>query len=726
MKKIVLVGFLTVGLLGCTAIHPHSGQPKTAVKQVADLYHGTKVIDDYRWLEDWNNPDVKAWSDAQNTYARSVLDALSGREGIRARVTELVSLMPVSYFHMEWRESGLFALKFQPPLNQPYLVVMPSAGEPDKERVIVNPNKLDPGGSISVDWYEPSPDGKLVAVSLSKGGSETGDVNVYDVATGRKLDDVVPRVNGGTAGGDLGWTPDSSGFYYTRYPREGERPKEDLNFYQQLWFHAIGTAGSEDRYELGKGFPRIAEIEVDMEKETGRAIATVQKGDSGHFAHYVRELTGRWRPICGFDDGIVEAIFGPDGSLFLVTRHEAPRGKILHLPSTDVPIGEARRIVAEGTDTVVSEFYGRRTMVATDTRLYVTYQLGGPSEIRVFDHNGRRQSGPEIPPVSAVGLRLVPLDGDDILFSSNSYIDPVAWYRFSAKKGTTAKTALSTDYPVDFSDVEVIRDFAISEDGTKVPINIIRKKGIKLRSQHPALLNGYGGFGVSRAPRYNPLRRIWLDHGGIIAYANLRGGGEFGEKWHRDGMLLKKQNVFDDFYACMRYLVETGHTSHERLAIEGGSNGGLLMGAIITQHPEAARAVVSHVGIYDMLRVELSSNGKFNIPEYGTVADKNQFEAMHAYSPYHRAADRGLYPAVLFMTGANDPRVDPMHSRKMTARLQAANVSDNRILLRTSANTGHGLSAPLDERIEQQVDVLSFIFNELGVQFGVADNSSSQ
>jgi prolyl oligopeptidase len=250
-----------------------------------------------------------------------------------------------------------------------------------------------------------------------------------------------------------------------------------------------------------------------------------------------------------------------------------------------------------------------------------------------------------------------------------------------------------------------------------VPLNIIRKKGIALNGKNPVLLGGYGGYGVSLAPRYSPLRRIWLDHGGVYAYANLRGGGEFGEKWHEDGMLTKKQNVFDDFHACIRHMIDSGYTNPDMLVIEGGSNGGLLMGAMVAQHPRDVRTVVSHVGIYDMIRVELSPNGTFNIPEFGTVKDPAHFEAMYAYSPYHRVRDAESYPAVLFLTGANDPRVDPMHSRKMTARLQAATGSDLPVLLRTSADTGHGGGTPVSEQIAQYVDVLAFIFHRLDIAF---------
>jgi prolyl oligopeptidase len=304
-----------------------------------------------------------------------------------------------------------------------------------------------------------------------------------------------------------------------------------------------------------------------------------------------------------------------------------------------------------------------------------------------------------------------------VLFRATSYLEPAAWHRWEAKPGggTATKTALARPWPLDFGDAEVVREFAVSRDGTRVPINVIRRKGTKLDGTNPTLLTGYGGYGISQVPSFDPGLRVWLDRGGVWAEANLRGGGEFGEEWHRAGALTAKQNVFDDFLACARHLIAAGYTSPKRLAIEGGSNGGLLMGAALTQAPELFRAVVSHVGVYDMLRVELSPNGAFNVPEYGTVKDESQFRALYAYSPYHRVKDGTAYPAVLMLTGANDPRVDPMQSRKMTARLQAANPSGRPVLLRTSGTTGHGGGTPLTESIAQEVDVWAFLFHQLGV-----------
>ena len=312
---------------------------------------------------------------------------------------------------------------------------------------------------------------------------------------------------------------------------------------------------------------------------------------------------------------------------------------------------------------------------------------------------------------------MAPLEGDELLFSNVSFVDPPAWYHFDPRTGKTEKTALATPSPVEFSDVEVVREFAASNDGTKVPLNIIRPKSAKLDGSNPCLVTGYGGYGISLSPSFRATNRVLLDQGFIIVVANLRGGGEFGEAWHLAGNLTRKQNVFDDFAAVLRHLIDRGYTKPERLAIIGGSNGGLLMGATLTQHPELVKAVVSIVGIYDMLRVERSPNGAFNIPEFGTVKDAEQFQALYAYSPYHHVIDSTNYPAILLLTGANDPRVDPMQSRKMTARLQSANGSKTPILLRTSGNTGHGAGTPLSEQIDKQSAIDTFLFRQLGIKF---------
>jgi prolyl oligopeptidase len=336
----------------------------------------------------------------------------------------------------------------------------------------------------------------------------------------------------------------------------------------------------------------------------------------------------------------------------------------------------------------------------------------------VFDTTGRGKAKllPPVPilPVSSVQGTLSTGD-DELLFRNQSFLEPPAWFRFDPKRAQVTRTDLYQTSIASFADAEVLRESCKSKDGTLIPLSILRKKGTPLDGSNPTLLSGYGGYGISMSPRFRPIWRLWLDHGGVFALANLRGGGEFGEDWHLSGNLTKKQNVFDDFTACAEHLIQSKTTNPAKLAIMGGSNGGLLMGAALTQHPELFRAVVSYVGLYDMLRVELSPNGAFNVTEFGSVKDRAQFDALYRYSPYHALKAGIAYPPVLFVTGANDPRVDPYHSRKMTARLQAIAEARRPILLRASSDTGHGGATPLSSEIAENVDVYSFLFAQLGM-----------
>ena len=338
----------------------------------------------------------------------------------------------------------------------------------------------------------------------------------------------------------------------------------------------------------------------------------------------------------------------------------------------------------------------------------------------VTDLHGGSPSKLALPPISAVS-EIDPLPAGGALFDVASYLEPTYFTRWDRASGRTTRTALRQTSPISFADAEVRRIFAVSKDGTKVPVNVIARKGVRLDGSHPVLLYGYGGYGVNQTPGFAGANtRIWLDAGGVWAEANIRGGGEYGDRWHKQGMLTKKQNVFDDFAAAGQTMIKDGYTRHDKLAFLGGSNGGLLMGAMITQHPDLPRAVVSEVGLYDMLRVELDPNGAFNITEFGTVKDPAQFKALYAYSPYHHVRQGVDYPAVLMMTGANDGRVNPMQSRKFTAALQAATGSGLPILLRTTETGGHGIGASLDERIAKSTDRNMFLFDQLGMDTAAA------
>jgi prolyl oligopeptidase len=699
-----------VALTGAVALSSATlaeGAPDTPKKPVSTEYHGVTVEDPYQWLENDEDPQVKAWSDAQNQRTRKYLDSLPDRTAIEEQLKEWYAKTSPNYFSLVSRPGILFALKFQPPKQQPLLVTLASVDDLKSEKVVLDPNVLEAKGTTAIDWCVPSLDGKYVAVSLSKGGSENGTLHFYETATGKALPDTIAHVQYPTAGGSAAWNADSTGVYYTRFPRKGERPDADLNFYQQIYFHKLGTPDTKDTYSIGKEFPRIAEIALRTSHDGKYILATVANGDGGEFAHYLLGPDGTWKQITQFSDQIKLARLGRDNALYLLSHANAPRGKILRLPLDTPELKNAVEIVSTGQAVI-------EQIVPTSETLYVGDLLGGPSQIRRFDLNGKNETIIPIPAISAV-QEMVATDDGALLFRNVSYTEPVAWFQCSKEKTEPAKTALRSTSPVSFADIEVTREFATSKDGTKIPLNILCRKGTKRDGQNPTLLYGYGGYGISMSPNFDFTRRLWFDRGGVYVVANIRGGGEFGEEWHKAGKLTKKQNVFDDFAAAAEYLIKEKYTHPEKLAIEGGSNGGLLMGAMITQHPHLFRAVVSSVGIYDMLRVELAPNGAFNVTEFGTVKNPEQFKALYAYSPYHHVVDGTKYPAVLMMTGANDGRVAPYHSRKMTARLLAANKSQNPILLRTSTSAGHGIGTALSERIKQLADIYAFLFAQLGM-----------
>jgi prolyl oligopeptidase len=680
---------------------------QTGKKPVSNEYQGTTVEDPYQWLEKDDDPEVKAWSAAQNQQTRDYLDKLPDRAAIEKQLTEWYAKTSPSYSSLVSRPGILFAMKFQPPKQQPMLVTLASTDDLKSEKVVLDPNVLDAKGTTAIDWFVPSLDGKYVAVSLSKGGSEDGTLHFYETATAKALTDTIGHVQYPTAGGSAAWNADGTGIYYTRFPRQGDRPEADLNFYQQVYFHKLGTVDTEDIYSIGKDFPRIAEVVLEASRDGKYILATVANGDGGDFAHYLLGPAGNWKQITQFSDQIKAARLGRDNALYLLSRAGAPRGKILRLPIETPELRSAVEIVPTGEPVI-----GR--IIPTADALYTGDLLGGPSQIRRFGLDGKGETIIPIAKISAV-QEMLALEDNSLLFRDVSYTEPAAWFHYVQGKTEPVKTALRSTSPVSFADIEVTREFATSKDGTKIPLNVIRKKGTKHDGQNPTLLYGYGGYGISMSPNFDFARRVWFDRGGVYVVANIRGGGEFGEEWHKAGNLTKKQNVFDDFAAAAEYLIKQKWTRSEKLAIQGGSNGGLLMGAMIAQHPDLVRAVVSSVGIYDMLRVELAPNGAFNVTEFGTVKDPEQFKALYAYSPYHHVVDGTKYPSVLMMTGANDGRVAPYHSRKMTARLEEATKSDNPILLRTSSSAGHGQGTALSERIKQLADIYSFLFAQLAM-----------
>ncbi len=683
-----------------------------AAPVASDTFFGTKVQDPYRWLENPADPKVQAWSDAEDARARAYLDALPVRAGLHRLVETIMSKTSPAYRGLYPAGGKIFATYNQPPKQQPMVAVLGLDADPASARVVVDPNVLDPSGHTAIDWWVPSPDGSKVAVSLSQNGSEDGTLHVFDVATGKDSGLLIPRVQFPTAGGSLAWRRDGSGFWYTRFPGADE-PAERQNFYQQVFYHTLGADPAKDSYVAGRDFPKVAEIALSNAQSPGPVLMSVANGDGGEFAQYVIGEDGSVTQVTADADKAIAGAFGPDGTLYLVSRQNAPRGQLLALAPGDRKLGDAHVLVPQDDGVIEGggEFGGAPVTV-TKEALYLRELVGGPSRVVAYGHDGKRLADLPLPPVAAVSEVAAVTDAQ-VLYSVTTYLTPPVFERYDEATHQASASKLFETSPASFTDAVVTRGYATSKDGTKVPLNIVSLKTAKRDGHNPTLLYGYGGYSVSEVPRYlGALGRSWLDGGGVIAFANLRGGGEYGEAWHDAGALTHKQNVFDDFNACANYLVAQQWTTASRLAALGGSNGGLLMGAMMTQHPQSFRAIVSLVGIYDMLRVELDPNGAFNTTEFGTVKNQAQFNAMLAYSPYQHVRP-GAYPAIFMATGTHDGRVNPLHSRKMIAALQADNASKRPILLSINSHAGHGIGSSMSIRVDQMSDYLAFLFDQL-------------
>ncbi len=727
LVRCVVIGVAVVVALASTAAAAQtdaSPYPDTPKRPVTDTYTGTrgpqKVVDDYRWLENLDDPAVRDWVTLQNAATRRYLDGLPSRTAIRDELKQLFGTAPVTRYAFAFEGGKLFALKRQPPKNQPMLVMLDTnvtdAHALETERVIVDPNQRNEKGTTAIDWFVPSHDGRLVAVSLSDDGSEKGTLHFFDAASGDERSDVVPRVQNPTGGGSVAWNADGSGVWYTRYPAPMERAAEDAGFHQQVWFHRLGTPATSDEKVFGDELPRIAETHLESTDDGRYVLASVRNGDGGQVGFWLRGPNDRWRRLADFDEGYRRARFGRDGRIYALALQGAPRGRVVAMRLDAPTFAKATTVVAQSDATI-------ENLVPTATRLYVESMVGGPSELRVYTLAGKPLPAPAVEPVSSVSIG-ARLSGDAILYGSQSFVTPFAWYLLDPKQPGPKQTALSAQ-PDDLAmgELSVVRVMAKSKDGTEVPVSIVSTKGIVLDGSNPVLLTAYGGYGASTRPRYSRRTMFWLRHGGVLAVANVRGGGEFGEQWHTSGNLTNKQNVFDDFAASAEMLIARGYTNPKKLAIEGGSNGGLLMGAELVQHPELFAAVVSHVGIYDMLRVELTPNGAFNVTEFGSVKVPAQFDALYAYSPLPHVVDGVDYPPMLMTTGINDGRVDPWQSLKMTARLQAANPHGRPVLLRVAGDAGHGQGMSLSSAIELDADTFAFIFRSLGMSAGASSAS---
>jgi prolyl oligopeptidase len=675
---------------------PYPPAPKA---DVVDTYHGVRVADPYRWLEDPDHPDTIAWVEAQNALTRSVLDG-AVRDALVTRLAALYDFpragVPFKranrYFYT--RNSGL--------QKQPVLYVQEGpGGEP---RVLLDPNALDPDGTIAMTAAAVNDSGTLIAYGLSKSGSDIQELTVRDVESGRDLPDRIQWVKFAS----IAWVHDSTGFYYTRFPQPGTVPSGDENYFNQVYYHRLGDPQERDTLILDDPGRRETVFAVDVTDDDRWAVITAFQGSSDKSEVF---LLDRQAPHAGpvpLFTGFTSAYGFIDASgerLFFQTDHGAPRGRII---AVDPVSGSSLEVVPETSDKLSSATIVHRRLIAS-------YLENASDRIRMFDLAGTPVGDIPLPGIGTItGITGRPSD-DELFFGFMSFTHPPASYRHEFESRTTTPFAEARS-PIDPSQYETTQVWYPSKDGTRVSMFLVHRKDLPRDGQRPVLMTGYGGFNISLTPGFDPSNFAWLDSGGVYAVANLRGGGEYGEGWHQAGMFERKQNVFDDFIAAAEWLAAGGYTHARKIAIEGGSNGGLLTGAVMVQRPDLFGAVVCRVPVSDMLRYHLFTVGRFWISEYGSADDPQQFEYLYAYSPLHNVKDGVAYPPILITTADTDDRVSPGMAKKFAARLQEADSDESPVLIRVETRAGHGAGKPVSKVIEEDADIFAFLFKYLEVE----------
>jgi len=692
--------------------------PKAQPKPIVDIYHGTKVVDNYRWLEDGNSPETQKWVADEMAYTRALLDPLPGRDAIHKRLTELLSIGSITAPAIAGKH--YFYTKREGMQNQPVLYVRDGMNGPD--RILVDANQLAADGTVALDWFQPSDNGKYVAYGTSQSGSEMSTLYIVETKSGTILPDTIER----TRAASIAWVHDNSGFYYTRYPKKGDVPAGQEMYNRHVFFHDLGTDPETDDLIFGEGRDPEDWPSVFLSNDGRWLLIHVSQGwtKSELFLMDTHGKNPPSRLTTGKDFNYGAEVF--DGKVYITTNEDAPRYRLFVTDAGNFD-REAWKEIIPQSDAVlqnVSVYAGK---------LFVQYEQNATSQLKLFDLEGKKISDISLPSIGTVFGTGGKWNHDEAFFGFHSFTVPPSIYLLDLKP-TTVKTPgleanaafisaqwTKVDAPsIDPSAYEVAQQWYKSKDGTRVPMFVVHKKGLEKNGRNPTLLTAYGGFNISLTPSFSRTAYLWMEHGGIFAVANLRGGAEFGEDWHRAGMLDKKQNVFDDMIAAAEHLISEKYTDKSHLAIQGGSNGGLLMGAMMTQRPDLFRAVVCQVPLLDMLRYQNFQIAKLWIPEYGTADNAGQFKWLYAYSPYQHVKAGVEYPAILFMTGDFDTRVDPMHAKKMAALMQAeaknGSSKTRPILLRIESKAGHGAGKPVTKQIEEFTDVYSFLFSQLGVK----------
>jgi len=657
--------------------------PTTHADSVTDVIHGVKITDPYRWLEDQNSPRTRAWIEKQNAYARSLLDKIPDREAIRKRLSEL---MRFDDTHTPVPAGGrTFFLRRAADQDQATLYVH----EGGKDRVLAAPADHN----TSLELMDVTPDGKLLAYGQRQGGQDEVAVTLLDVDSGKEMGDKLPRGRYTVA-----LRPDRKGFFYGRHTDT-----------DRVFYHPIGADPAKDSQIFGEGYGPEYFVGPSVSEDGRYLVISVVHGSAGDDCEiHVQDLAagGPIRPVI---KGIPARFFGQvaGGTLFVQTNWKAPNGRILAIDLKNPAPEHWKDIVPAGPDAI--EHFSLAA-----GKVFVTCVHNVSSLTHIFSPDGKRLGHLPLPaPIGTVDSLSGQWAGKEAFFRFESFHAPPSVWRYDPIAGTIAAWA-EPEVPLDARRLELKQVWYASKDGTKVPMFLLYRKGLKLDGSNPVFLTGYGGFTLSMTPAYSAQAVLWAERGGVFAVPSLRGGGEFGEKWHLAGMRANKQNVFDDFIAAAEWLIQSGYTSPARLGIAGGSNGGLLVGAAMTQQPGLFRAVVCTYPLLDMLRYDQFLVAKWWVPEYGSASDPEQFKWLYAYSPYQHVKQGVKYPAVLFVTGDSDTRVAPLHARKMTALVQASSASGLPVLLRYDTHAGHSHGQALTSQIDERADTLAFLWWQLG------------
>ena len=663
--------------------------PPTRRDNVVDVVHGVSIPDPYRWLEDQQSPETRAWIEAENAYSRPILDSLPGREQVRQRLSELMKVDVTAL--PESRHGRYFFM--QRLADQELYTIDMRQGLEGKDAILLDPAPLSPDHTTSVQLEDVSEDGALAVYGIRQGGQDEVSLRLFNVDTRASLPDEMPKAR--YEGVSL--TPDKTSLYYSRDTAQGPR----------VYHHTLGTPATRDVEIFGDGYGPEKIIGADVSEGGRYLIIHVLYGAAADRTEvYAEDLAGAGAIKPVVNDVNARFVGQAAGRrLFMQTNWKAPKGRILAV-DLEHPEREHWREIVPESDAVIESFS------LAGGKVMVNYTRDATSRLKIFDADGENERDIALPALGSVAGISSRWETNEAFYGFSSFLVPSTIYRYDVASGRQ-DVWVRTKVPIDPDKFEVKQVWYESKDQTRVPMFLVYRKGLQLDGSNPALLTGYGGFDVSLTPNFSAEAAVWAERGGVFALPNLRGGGEFGEAWHHAGMLANKQKVFDDFIAAAEWLVKNRYTQPSKLSIAGGSNGGLLVGAALTQRPDLFGAVVCRYPLLDMLRYQKFLVAQFWVPEYGSSDNPEQFKYIYAYSPYQHVQKGANYPAVLMVSGDGDTRVDPLHARKMAAMLQWAAGSNRPVLLDYDTKSGHSGGRPLNKQIDEYTDELGFLFWQL-------------